>query len=108
MVYLEIIKTEYECLKEYLAQYFPEVKIELLVCDDNLENLGFCKSAPCRVAVDVDNEMVDDIMEHLMDFEIDAFNTKDGKHPKDNNPHYILYRKYGWLWDLFYNSKVVD
>ena len=38
----EITKEEYKVLAEYFAEYHPGIKVNLIVCDDNLEKLGFC------------------------------------------------------------------
>ena len=49
MLKTEITKEEYKVLAEYFAEYHPDTKVNLIVCDDNLEKLGFCKSAPYTI-----------------------------------------------------------
>lgn len=99
MLKTEITKEEYKVLAEYFAEYHPGIKVNLIVCDDNLEKLGFCKSAPCIVSMDLDFEKADEIMDQLVDFEIEA--CYDHTYPKDN--FYISrYEKYGWIYDLIF------
>lgn len=100
MIKTEITKEKYTVLVEYFTEYHPDVAITLIECDDNLEKLGFCISAPCIVSLDLDFEKANEILEQLTDFEIEA--CYDHPYPKDN--FYISrYEKYGWIYDyLFY------
>ena len=36
-----------------------------------------------------------------MGYEVNAFNTPNGEYPSSDDEDYILYEKYGWIWDLF-------
>lgn len=72
MIKTEITKEKYKVLVEYFTEYHPDVAITLIECDDNLEKLGFCRSAPCIVSLDLDFEKANEILEQLTDFEIEA------------------------------------
>ena len=105
MIYLNIDKNTYSQINELLPDIWPEIQIELLVMDENLERLGFCESAPCRVSVDLSAEEYEQLLDELMQLEIDAYNTRDGKNPLEDDPEYIRYCKYGWMWDVLYSAE---
>lgn len=101
----KIIETDmsvYNDLKQCLMEIYPQIKVELIDSDPALFNLGFVKEIPCTISVDATEEMIKEIMDIATDYEVDAYATPDGTYPKDDDPNYILYRKYGWLWDFFY------
>ena len=47
-------------------------------------------------------------MDELIQLEIDAFNTEACEAPLPNDPLYILYKKFGWLWDYFYSAEWIE
>lgn len=105
MFYIETDKVTYNQIKTILPDIKPDIKIELMSCDDNLEKLGFCSSAPCVVCFDLSCDELNHLLDDLMQIETDAFNTDDGKPPLDNDPYYQKYKKYGWLWDVLFYAK---
>ncbi|MBQ8374731.1 MAG: hypothetical protein IJX98_04030 [Clostridia bacterium] len=107
MYKLQITKAEYERLKTALTEFRPNIKLILVECDDALERLGFCKSAPCIVRVDLTEEEMEILLEDLIDLEVSAYNTDDGNNPPKDDPFYILYEKYGWMWGYFYYAELV-
>lgn len=66
---LEITKEEYLKLKERLFELNPNIKLELVSCDDNLEKLGFTNSAPCKVDLHINEEEHKRLMDELMSIE---------------------------------------
>lgn len=101
-------KKEFENFKDTLERFRPGIKLEIVQCDDALEWLGFCNSAPCVVNIYLTEEEIDNLMDDLMQLEIDAYNTETGEDPLPNDPLYLEYKEFGWLWDYFYNAEWVD
>ena len=99
MFLLETNKELYIKIKEAMFQLYPEIKISLISCDDVLEKMGFCDSAPCVLGFDLTKNEMDALLDDLMQIETEAFNTPDGKYPSCNDPDYQRYEKYGWLYD---------
>ncbi|MGN1098069.1 MAG: hypothetical protein ACI4SS_04145 [Clostridia bacterium] len=91
----------YEKLKQSLSEIYPDIKVELVDSDPALFNLGFVLTVPCTVDVYATKEQIEEIMDIAMHYEINAYNTAD--YPKYDDPDYILYERYGWLWDFFYS-----
>lgn len=93
---LEITKEEYLKLKERLFELNPNIKLELVSCDDNLEKLGFTNSAPCKVDLHINEEEHKRLMDELMSIEEDAcvFNDKENRDK---------FERYGWIWDVLFN-----
>lgn len=91
----ETDKDTYLKLKTCLYELHPEINVELLVCDNNLELLGFIKSAPCIVSIDINTEQRENLMNELMLMETDAV---------DNEDIDIIRRaeRYVWIWDVLY------
>lgn len=96
MYKLEIDRNTYERLKAGLREFRPNIKIELVSCDIMLEKLGFCDVAPCIVYVHLYENEMEQLQLDLLQFEIDAFNNND--EPEENDPLYILYKKYTWIY----------
>ena len=40
--------------------------------------------------------------------EMDAFNTETGEDPLPNDPLYMLYKKFGWMWGYFYSAEWIE
>lgn len=104
-VYINTDKMCYERIKALLPDIKPDIKITLVCCDDNLEKMGFCSSAPCIVCFDLSLDELEKLLDDLMQIEVDAFNTADGNDPPENDPYYQKYLKYGWLWDIMFYAK---
>ena len=103
MMKIEITKEQYNLLSEYFAEYQSDVTVNLIVCDENLEKLGFCKSAPCYVSLDLDYDRINEILEQLDEFEIEAH--YDHTYPKDN--FYIQRdKKFGWIYSYLLNAEI--
>lgn len=101
MIEIEITKEQYMFLLEYFNEYQPDVSVNLIVCDDNLEKFGFCKSAPCIVSLDLDCNRINEILEELDEFEMEAY--YDHPYPKDN--FYVKrYERFGWIYSYLINA----
>lgn len=103
MYKLEITKAEYLKLKDCLLKFAPNIKIELGECDDALERLGFCISAPCTVYLSITAEELDLLLNRLENLEIEAYNS-----PRENPTQKDLYLEYGWIWNYLSNVEYVD
>lgn len=103
MYKLEITKAEYLKLKDGLLKFAPNIKIELGECDDALDHLGFCTSAPCTVYLSIKTEELDMLLNRLENLEIEAYNS-----PKENSTQKDLYLEYGWIWNYLSNVEYVD
>lgn len=106
MYKLKIVRKVYERLKESLEEFRPNIKIELINCDIMLEKLGFCESAPCIVYVDLEEKEMGVLLDDLYQLEIDAFNGN--QEPEDDDPLYVLYKKFGWIYDVFIEAEKIE
>lgn len=102
---IESTKIVFERFSKYFPALYSGCEIQLISCDAALENLGFCQSAPCIFSVNLSDDEYLDILDGLMQMEIDAFNTEDGKSSLDSDPLYQKYKKYGWMWDILFYVK---
>lgn len=105
MLYVETDKITYNRIKTLFPDLRPDTKITLIACDDNLERLGFCDSAPCLVGFDLTFDELDVLLKELIFMEANAYNTSNGYDPTDYDPDYQLYVKYGWLYNILYYAK---
>lgn len=96
MLLVETQISDFKTVQDCMNDLFPQIDLEL-ISDYTL--LG--SSLPYSFTMSIRYSELDDIMEDLIQLEIDAFNTEDGKMPQPSNPCYLKYVKYGWLWDLF-------
>ena len=96
-------KEHYDALQQFVREVYPQLKVTLVEVDEMLFNLGFSDKVPCIVKIEVTEEQVDEILDITMWYEINAFNNE-CDYNYENDPDYILYEKYGWIWDLFYNN----
>ena len=109
MIYLNTTKKTYERLKSCLPDLFPNVRIDVLVMDENLERLGFCESAPCELTINLNSKELEDLLDELIDIETDMVVACDGYYyGYENNYYYKRYEKYGWMYDIFYYVEAVD
>ena len=91
MYQLNINRNTYEKLKNLLPDFKPDIIIDLVSCDINLEKLGFCKSAPCIVNIEINR-----IEEIACTCNL-PINSEECKR----------YEKYGWIWNyLFYAEQI--
>jgi len=98
---IEMTKEEYLILKEFIDINNLDIKIVSVVIDEQLYNLGFSKKTPCIVELNATEEVIEEASEIAMGYEINAFNTPDRDYPSSDDEDYILFEKYGWIWDLF-------
>ena len=103
MYKLETTRAEYLKLKNTLLEFVPSIKIELGECDDALEYLGFCTSAPCIVYLSITTEELELLLDKLQNLEIAAYNSL-----QKNSTEKALYLKYGWLWNYLSNVEYID
>ena len=104
MIRLNLSEALYREIEKLLPDICPDVKISLEAVDDNLATLGFCDVPPCTVAFDLDDVEFKEMLLELNQLEVDAFNTPDGKNPKEDDPYYQRYLKYGWIYDVLFNA----
>ena len=76
-------------------------RIFSVIIDEQLYNLGFSKTIPCIVELNATEETIEEASDIAIGYEINAYNTPDGRYPPSDDEDYILYEKYGWIWDLF-------
>lgn len=88
-------KKTYLKLKKQLYELHPEIKVELISCDENLEKLGFTQFAPCTVNLHISIEQRKNLMNELKMIEMDSVDNEDKKSKE-------RYERYGWLWAVFY------
>lgn len=98
---IEMTKEEYLTLQEFIDINSLDIEIISVVLDEQLYNLGFSKKIPCVVELKATEEVIEEASEIAMGYEINAFNTPDGDYPSSEDEDYILYEKYGRIWDLF-------
>ena len=108
MYKIEITKEVYENLKKDLAKFRPNIALILVECDEALERLGFCESAPCIVHIDLSEEEMEILLDDLIQLEVDAYNTETGAHPLPDDPFYLLYKGFGWMWGVFHDAEWID
>ncbi|MDP4133363.1 MAG: hypothetical protein Q8882_05065 [Bacillota bacterium] len=87
-------------LKQCLSEIYPQVEVTLLKSDPMLKKLGFVETVPCKIELNITKAQRDKIRDMVLQFEINAFNTIDGKYPPENSMEYKNYYKYGWIFDF--------
>lgn len=105
LVSLKINKNDCIKIERLLPEICPDVSFYTVAEDYNLELLGLCESALCVVVFNLDNDEFKELLDELNNIEIDAFNTKYGEHPKQDNSAYQKYLKYGCLYEILYNAE---
>ena len=101
MIYLNTNKKTYERLQECLPDLIPNVKIDVLMMDDNLERLGFCESAPCKIAINLNNNDRKNLLNELLYIEEIYF-------ADESYDNCRKYEKYLWMYPIFFSAKMVD
>ena len=104
MLYIETNMASYETIRRSLDAVYPEAKTEHITTDHALKALGFIDYPPCVFSLDMTWDEYNRMMDELMQVEVDAFNTEDGKMPAEDDEYYQKYLEHGWLWDLFFNA----
>ena len=61
--------------------------------------LGLCSDPPCNLSITIAADDIEIVEETLFAAELNAF--YDGNYPKESDPDYQLFHKYGWLADSF-------
>lgn len=105
MVYLETDKVIFEKLSVHLPELFPNINFKLIYADETLEKLGLARSAPCLICLDLSPDEYDELLDDLLQLEIDACNTPKYP-PAENDPAYIRYKKYCWMYGVFANAEI--
>ena len=99
-----IIKEEsietYQALKDGIKELIPEIEVKLLKEDINLFNLGFRSYIPCDIEIIATYEQIDELMDKIIQFEVDAYDTPNGREPKETDENYIKYQRYSWIYSL--------
>ena len=108
MYKFQVTKIIYKQLEENLSRFRPNIQLILVECDEALERLGFCESAPCIVCVDLTEEELETLLDDLLQLEIDAYNTGTGNDPLPNDPSYLLYEQFGWMRGIFCDAEWID
>ena len=96
---------DYNKVERLFPDIFPNIPFFIKEADHNLKKLGLCEYVPCIVMFALDNDEFEDMLNELIDIETNAFNTKNGEHPKDDDPLYQKYLKYGCLYEILYNAE---
>lgn len=107
MIQIQVNTDEFQKIKNLLPDICPEVFFELKCQDHNLVNFGICDNAPCIVEFDLSIDDFYEILDLLNDLEIDAFNTNSGMDPEADDYAYKKYLKYGCLYNILYNARVL-
>lgn len=109
MYRLDLPLNTYRELKQRLSEIHPEIELTLVSCDYALAALGFVDEPPCIVHFDMTEEELDDLLDDLMEYEIDAFQVDNGTQSAwEKTPEYQAYVKYGWMWNVFYYAKTIE
>lgn len=97
---------DYDKVETLLPDICPDVACFVKEADHTLVDMGLCKSAPCVITFGVGTEEFYEMLDMLNDIEIDAFNTPGATHD-ESNLAYQKYLKYGCLYDILSNAKMV-
>lgn len=99
MIIKEESKETYQYLKDYIKELMPEIEVNSLKEDINLFNLGFRSYIPCEIEIIATDDQIDELMEMIIQFEVDAYDTQNGE-PKETDENYIKYQRYSWIYSL--------
>ena len=97
MYCLEVDIDTFEKMEKLLPEVWPSIQIQLLVCDYNLQRLGFVEKPLCRVQINLNPDERESLMDKLMDYEIFVYNHD---FIDEKSPEYQDYCRYIWLWDV--------
>ena len=98
---IKMSEEELLLLEEFIEDNKLKIEIISVVKDESLYKLGFSAYIPCIVEINATEKAIEEASEIANDYEINAFDTSNSKHPSSDNEEYNLYKKYGWIWDLF-------
>lgn len=101
MYQLNIDRNTYTRLKDLLPYFKPDITIDLVSCDINLEKLGFCKYAPCVINIDIDKIERNRIMDEIIKMEELACTCN----LPENSEECKKYKKYGWIYTYLSYAK---
>ena len=99
MIIYNEAKETYQYLKDYIKELIPEIEVKLLKEDINLFNLGFSSHIPCDIEIIATDDQIDELMDMIIQFEVDAYDTPNGE-PKETDESYIKYKRYSWIYSL--------
>ena len=99
MYYIEDNRKVYKLFLETLPDLRPEIKIELVCMDINLEKLGFVDVAPCVFKIDISKEELEKLVDELWEMlEYTFYFTEDDEETiTDERYQYCV--KYAWMHD---------
>ena len=103
----EINQETYQKIATRLHELHPDYKMQMVNCDINLERLGFCESAPCELHLDINEDQYLALLDELIGFEVDAYNTDSGD-PDTHSTEYELYERYTWIYDYLFHALDAD
>lgn len=103
---IETDNETYKKLKERIAEIMPEINVNLITEDNMLRKLGFVDFVPCTIELQATEEQLEELYDMCIQFEIDVFNTPDGKYPSKNDPYYLKYLRYTWIADWLRENKL--
>ena len=99
---------DFDAIRRDITQLFPDIRIRHIHTDHALKELGFAEKPICVFVMDMTLDEFESMMDELSQLEVDAFNTSDGSLPEKDDPLYQRYRRFGWLWDMFYNARIEE
>ena len=109
MIKLNLELPQYRRLEKQLPDICPDVKFYLESSDETLVKLGLSDIAPCVVVFELDEDAFEKMLyDELVQIEVNAFNTSDGKDPPEDDEDYQKYLKYGWMFDVLHYAYNTD
>lgn len=107
MYRLECDKDTYLKLQECLSEFMPSVKLTLLACDETLCRLGFVSSPPCVLLLHCSEKGMRRLLDDLDQTEINAFSSDDGRVPLAQQPDYLTFLRYGWMYGVLLKAEKI-
>lgn len=98
MYYIEKDRDVYERILEAFPDLRPDNKIELVCMDENLQKLGFVKTAPCIFKIDISKEELEKLVDELWEMlEYTFYFYEEEEEITDERYRYCI--KYAWMHD---------
>lgn len=98
MYYIEKDRDVYEWFLEAFPDLRPDNKIELVCMDENLQKLGFVKTAPCIFKIDISKEELEKLVDELWEMlEYTFYFYEEEEEITDERYRYCI--KYAWMHD---------
>ena len=108
MYYIENDRNVYEWFLESFPDLRPEIKIELVCMDINLEKLGFVETAPCVFKIDISKEELEKLVEELWEMLEYTFYFTEDDEETIKNERYQYCMKYAWMHDYLEKALIQD